>query len=193
MKRILISALILLFLVSCKTAEFGAQCIDVNGMVYDFENRPVPGYEVRLDEKRSSVTDITGRFTIGKVPVGAYQIQGTAVNYEAYGGELVLGDKRQIVYIRVPSAIQLLDLADKALTENRIEDARKYVERAESTGILTTEFLFYKAVVSFRSGDYPASLAIVDRIVSMGISDSYIIKFQADLNRIMEGANESGE
>lgn len=175
---------ILLLFSSCKTAEFGGSTMDVNGMMYDFENRPISGYEINIGSKYSSVSDITGRFTIQKVPIGTYEVRGKRLNYESYQGELVLKDKKQIVYIRVPSATQLLDLADKALVENNVKEAANYVERADKTGMRSTESLFYAAVILFRRNDYKGAIYILEQLIVSGTNDAYVVQFLNDLKKI---------
>ncbi|HKL86546.1 MAG TPA: carboxypeptidase-like regulatory domain-containing protein [Treponemataceae bacterium] len=177
--------------ISCKTAEFGTQCIDVNGMVYDFVNRPVSGYEIFAGENHKTITDITGRFTLMNLPKGLYQIIGRCDNYESYSGILDLKDKKQIVYIRIPTSSQLLDLADKSLTENRLEDAESYITRAEKTGRhITAELAFYSAVLLFRKNNNTGAIEVLKYILSTGVDDSYVKNFLNVLEKNKGNFNE---
>jgi len=171
---------LLVFINSCKTAEFGFQSIDTNGMVYDFENRPLAGYEVRIG-KYHAVSDITGRFLITKIPSGKYEIYGTKLGYESYTGTMTVGDIKQIVYIRVPSEKQLLDLVDTALTDNKIEEAETFLRRAKNTGVTNTEMQLFEAIVLFRKNDVKGAIKLLEDMKKSGINDKYVILFLDEL------------
>ena len=92
---------LLILLFSCKTAEFHHAQIDVHGMVYDFENRPVANYTVSLDENISAVTDVTGRFSFSSIPSGLYTLSGYAEGFERYESAVIIESKTDIMYLRV--------------------------------------------------------------------------------------------
>lgn len=167
----------------CKTAEFGRK-VDINGMVYDFSNRPVSGYTVRLGEKYAAVTDINGRFVLPGTPVGSYQITGEKDGYESHRGSVDITGRGQIVYIRAPSRAQLLELADDALGKNQIDLAESYVERAYRIGPESTELLFYYAAVKFRQKQYDEALTYLRTARDNGSGDEYLEKFIFEILRI---------
>jgi len=173
----LIISITLLFL-SCKTAEFGFKTVDISGMVYDFSNRPVFNYEVTLGKKRySGSTDINGRFTLSNVPLGSYAINGSKTGFENYKGEIVIKDKGQIIYIRIPSQNQLLTLADEALTANNFALAEELAERAYQIDKNNVEMLFYYAAVSFRQNNFKKAVSFLEDAVNLGSKDYYVQKF----------------
>jgi tetratricopeptide (TPR) repeat protein len=173
---------------SCKTAEFGLKTTDISGMVYDFSNRPVFNYEVTLGEKYFGSTDINGRFTLSKVPFGSYKINGSKIGFENYNGELVINDKGQIVYIRIPSQNQLLALADEALAANNFTLAEELAERAYQIDKNNVEMLFYYAAVSFRQNNLEKAASFLKDAVNLGSKDYYVHKF---LSAIKETRNEN--
>jgi tetratricopeptide (TPR) repeat protein len=152
-------------------------------MVYDFENKPVPQYIITLDNKTPVSTDINGRFFLPKVKSGKHEIKGKKDGYEEYQGEIIINDRRQIVYFRVPNTAQLINLADEALSKNQIGDAAVYMKRAESIGEVTTELLFYSAVVLFRAGEYKQAIEKLRSAVSLGSRDEYVSRFLDELIR----------
>jgi len=162
---------------SCKTAEFGFKTTDISGMVYDFSNRPVFNYEVSLGKRYSGSTDINGRFTLSKVPFGSYKINGSKTGFENYSGEVVIKDKGQIVYIRIPSQNQLLALADEALAANNFALAEELAERAYQIDKNNVEMLFYYAAVSFRQNNYKKAASFLEAAVNLGSKDYYVQKF----------------
>jgi hypothetical protein len=185
--HIIILIVIAVGLCSCKTAEFGHSVIDVNGMVYDFANRPVPNYTVRIGEGHSSITDINGRFLVARIPTGPYLLRGEGTGFESYEGDILVNNREQIVYLRVPSFGQLLNLIDDALFKNQLTEAEGYAYRASRTGGLTTELLFYMAVINFRQKDYMSAIENLRTAIKLGSTDIYVEKFLGDIvNKVFE-------
>jgi tetratricopeptide (TPR) repeat protein len=189
-KNIFLSSIIFIALLffSCKTAEFGFKTADINGMVYDFSNRPVFNYEVRLGKRYFGSTDINGRFTLSNVPLGSYTISGSKTGFENYNGEIIIKDKGQIIYIRIPSQGQLLALADEALTANNFALAEELAERAYLIDKNNVEMLFYYAAASFRQNNYKKAVSFLEDAVNLGSKDYYVQKF---LSAIKEMQNEN--
>jgi tetratricopeptide (TPR) repeat protein len=171
-------------LCSCKTTEFLYQVISVNGMVYDFNNRPVSNYKISLGDKYVSLTDINGRFMLPQIPVGSYQLNGEKEGYEIYQGDVEINHQEQIIYLRIPSFEQLLELADDALGKNRINEAAAYLDRAQSIGLETVEYYFYGAVIKYRQDDILGAIETLEKAVKSGSADMYITIFLNDLREI---------
>jgi tetratricopeptide (TPR) repeat protein len=172
---------VILSLISCNTAGYRRGSAGLNGMVYDFENKPIPQYIITVDEKTPVSTDINGRFFVPRVRMGKHEIKGYKDGYESYTGALAINDRRQIVYLRVPNVSQLLGLADAALSKNNIEEAAVYIQRAGAIGEKTAELFFYSAVVLFRQGEYRAAIEKLQDALSFGFRDEYVVKFLNDL------------
>jgi tetratricopeptide (TPR) repeat protein len=169
---------------SCKTAEFGFKTADINGMVYDFSNRPVFNYELVLGGKYFGSTDINGRFTLLKVPLGSYKISGSKTGFENYSGEVIIKEKGQIIYIRIPSQNQLLVLADEALAANNFTLAEEIAERAYQIDKNNIEMLFYYAAVSFRQNNFAKAALFLEDAVNLGSKDYYVQKFLAAIKEM---------
>jgi tetratricopeptide (TPR) repeat protein len=173
--------LLSLFFGSCKTVEFGYKVIDISGMVYDFSNRPVANYELVLGRKYKGSTDINGRFTLVNVPVGIYSIMGSKSGYENYSDEIHIKERGQIIYIRIPSQTQLLNIVDDALTANNLDLAWEIAGRAYQIDKNCVEMLFYYAAVLFRRKNYQEAIDYLEAAVELGSKDLYIEKFLAAL------------
>ena len=186
-KNILLIFISILFVISCKTAEFGFKTVYINGMIYDFSNRPIPFYNVSLGKKYNSSTDINGRFIIPKVPVGKHVIKGSKGGYEILIDEININDISQIIYIRIPSQKQLLEMADEALTGNNFESAENILERAFQIDQNNIETLLYLAVVKYRQNDYDRAVYFLEYAKKLGSKDIYIEKF---LNKLKDRQNE---
>ena len=93
----------LIFSNSCKTVPRERELIDVQGMIYDTENRPVVNYRIFIDSKYVAITDIGGRFTLSNVKVGVYNFWGSGDGYLNIEDEIKIIDKTQIIYLRIPA------------------------------------------------------------------------------------------
>jgi tetratricopeptide (TPR) repeat protein len=171
---------------ACETVEFGFKVINISGMVYDFSNRPVSNYEIVLDRWYSGSTDINGRFTLLKIPLGNHEIRGSKKGYEDYTGEVIIKNKGQIIYIRVPSQNQLLSMADEALTANNFMLAEEIVERAYQIDKNNIEMLFYYAAILFRQNNLEGAASLLEDAVNLGSKDLYVQKFLSVIRRIQD-------
>jgi tetratricopeptide (TPR) repeat protein len=179
---------VIAFLASaCGTVGFSYKTLDINGMVYDFSNRPVANCEIMLDKEKvnpkekvkpyKSSTDINGRFTLLKVPLGTYTLTAQKKGFEDYVDEVMVIKRGDIIYFRMPSQNQLLELVDGALTLNDVELAAQLVERAYQIDKNNIEMLFYYATVKFKQQDYVNAINFLETAKSLGSRDVYIDKF----------------
>jgi tetratricopeptide (TPR) repeat protein len=155
-------------------------------MIYDFSNRPVPNFSITLGEKYSIDTDINGRFTLAKIPVGAYTLVARKEGYETYHDKIDIKDQGQIIYIRIPSQIELLDLADLSLTSGNLDAAEGYVKRAYNIDPKNTEMLFYYATVMFKKKEYDEAIFFLQSAQILGSKDEYITRFLSVLKELKE-------
>ena len=173
-----------LFVLSCKSNEYGPDTVDINGMVYDFSNRPVPNCEIFLGGKYAGITDINGRFSFLKIPAGTYTVTGSKIDFETYTEEITVKERGQIIYIRIPSMVQLLNLTDEALTANNQEAAMEMVERVFRIDNKNTEALFYAAAILFRQKKYDEAIMMLETAKETGTRDPYVEKFLANLKEL---------
>lgn len=174
---------------ACATADFRRGRIDVHGMVYDFENRPVAGYLVSLDGKEKAVSDAMGRYVIPSLPAGEYGLRGSREGFEDYEADVSVTSKTDIQYLRVASAEQLLSLADASLESGDLEEAASYVTRAEKTGTRSFLIPYYGAVIAFRSGQHPDALSILEALEEKGNRDPTVAKMKGDMEALTEGTS----
>ena len=169
-------------LASCRTAEFGFRVVNISGMIYDFSNRPVPNCEISLGRRYRSTTDINGRFTLQNVALGIYAITAYKEGFEVYSEGIIINGPEQIIYIRIPSQNQLLNLVDEALVINNLALAEETIERAYQIDNNNIEMLFYYATVKFRQQEYEGAISFLETAKSIGSRDLYIDKFLEILN-----------
>lgn len=173
----------------CKTTGFNGKTIDVNGMIYDFANKPVAYCEITLGETYAATTDINGRFTLPKVPPGTYGITGSKNGYETYMDYVTIQDWGQIIYIRIPSQNQLLNLIDEAMTVMNFGLAEEYMKRAYEIDKTNVEMLFYYAAIKFRQQKYNEAVSYLEAAKSLGSRDTYIDRFLTILKELINAEN----
>ena len=177
--------LFILLSISCKTANFSKNVFDVNGMVYDFSNRPVPYCEIIIGNKYKTSTDINGRFTLPGISIGDYSISGEKRGFEAFFDLISVRERGQIIYFRIPSQSQLLFLLDEALSVNDLSTANEMAYRAYNIDENNIEMLFYYAVVKFKEHDYENAVEFLQKAIDLGSKDVYIMKFLSILEEIL--------
>lgn len=163
---------------SCATKPFLYRKTDLHGMVYDFDNTPVPRYHMIFGDHYVIETDVTGRFTIEDIPLGTYVVKGSRNGYEDYVNEIVIGSRTDVLYMRVASGEQLLDLTDIALAENNVSDASVYVKRANMTGSSNPQISLYTTVIMFRQERYEDALVTLLAAEKGGLRDSWTEAFR---------------
>ena len=179
-----------LSVISCRTTEFGFKVFDINGMVYDFSNRPVVYCDISLGRRGlKSSSDINGRFSVSRIPLGKYTLTVYKDGFEKYSEDVFIRGTGQIIYVRIPSQNQLLNLADEALTANNFNLAEEMVERAYQIDPNNIEMLFYFATIKFRQQDYKAALGFLETAKNLGSKDLYIDKFITQLRRRKDANN----
>ena len=101
-------------------------------MVYDTQNRPVVNYRIVIDGKVVSASDIGGRFLIKGIEKGEHIFSGYGEGYLNIEKKIVVYDKAQILYIRVPSveakfkeAFELIKMRDLDKAEVIIYEIRE--------------------------------------------------------------------
>jgi len=174
----------IMFLCSCATGASNREIIDVSGMIYDFANRPVPYCEIILGDLYAGSTDINGRFTMPKIRAGTYIITVRKMGYETYQDEITISEPGQVVYIRIPSQSQLLNLVDEALAVMNFTAAEEYVRRAYEIDSKNIETLFYYATVKFRQQEYGEAIVFLETAKELGSRDAYIDRFLAILREL---------
>ena len=135
---------------------------DLNGMIYDFDNKPAAMYTLTIEELGiSAVSDITGRFSFADLPFGTYTIKGSGKDYESIREPFTFQDRRQIVYLKAASREQLYSMIYTCLEDDRTAEAASLEERLLSIGEKDETSLFYSAVIKLRQNEVQSALDIL--------------------------------
>jgi tetratricopeptide (TPR) repeat protein len=124
-----------------------------------------------------------------KIPPGTYSITVSKDGYEAYSDEVTIRNRGQIIYIRIPSQNQLLNLADEALTAMNLVIAEEYIQRAYKIDRNNIETLFYYATIKFRQQKYDEAIDFLITAKNLGSRDTNIDRFLFFLRRLQYEKN----
>jgi hypothetical protein len=182
-RQALILCTLILLVTGCKTTSL-IYGVNINGMVYDFDNRPVAGYHLKLNDDLEVVTDITGRFTFEKVKLGEYLLTGESNRYETYEGKIIIYDQDQVIYLRIPSFSQLINLTDKALEANNLQEAEGFLKRAAAMNIQDIDVMIYEAVLAYRYYNIEQAIRKIEQIKVNGYRNEWLDRFYDELRKI---------
>ena len=175
----------------CKTTSM-LYGVNINGMVYDFDNRPVAGYHLKLNNDLEVVTDITGRFTFEKVKIGEYVLKGQSNAFEPYEGQVTIYDQNQVLYLRVPSFSQLINRTDKALEEDNLQEAETFLTRAVAMNSEHIDSLLYGAILAYRKNNIGQALELLGKVQQKGYTAEWVMAFYDELQRIDRTSKAKG-
>lgn len=160
----IVAVLLLVLLAGCRSIPGEGEKITLRGMVYDRSNRPVGNYTISVDGKPRGITDIGGRFTLEDVERGTRVLAGQGQGYCSFNDMVEVVDSRQVLYIRVPTTVQMLEEALVHGKEGKLEEALACVEDVLVAEEGNGEALFCKAVLLHLAGRHQESLGILESL-----------------------------
>ncbi len=135
------------------------------GMVYDEDNQPCSGVELTVDNQPGPVTDIRGRFVVPDLARGSHAIVASKKAYESLSTSVMFLNRADVLHLTIVSFPQLLDRARQSLSALKWEEARTFLERAQSLDPEDAVLRYLYAIVSFRTGDYPGAVVFLKAIL----------------------------
>ncbi|ULQ59037.1 tetratricopeptide repeat protein [Brucepastera parasyntrophica] len=168
MKRLCISILIILFLLSgCVTKEIidESNRTDMYVMVYDYENNGLQNVSVYIDDELIGKTDIHGRYLLALVRNQIYKIRLQKNEFEMVEKEFVY-DPLFVLYFQIANSVQLLKLAENAMDEGGYEEAIGYLDRSIKLDPKRIDAFYLKAIALYKTGDSEGALEIIDTLAS---------------------------
>jgi len=135
----------------------------MQGMLYDYDNRPVCGYELILDNKMHVFTDINGRFEFPSSEYRTHTLTGNGNGYEAVDRAYDFANRGQILYLRIPSIENLYCQLDTQLVNGQNDKAEKILQTLSKTEQTQNKFKLYSAILRLRkSSDTDKNLLIME-------------------------------
>ena len=166
---------------SCVSFSPGKDGLPLHGMVYDEDNLPVSNALVLVDEYPQAMTDANGRFALGGLKYGTYDVELRKEGYEPLSTRVDYASAAQVLYVKMVSTDQLLRRAQAAMHERRWEEALSLLDRAERTRPGAPATLYLKAVVLFRSGDAEEARDILEGLLKEEYREPAVYLLLADI------------
>jgi hypothetical protein len=180
-----------IFIISCKTKpEDAFISSNLPGMIYDADNRPCSKVSVTTwttNKKGEDVllitvnSDINGRFTIPKLDRGSYRIEAEKEGFESLSTEIYYSSRLDILYLKIFSQKQILNLAENALEERRYGRVEEYLLRSEKINSDDPYSLYLKAVYLYEKESFSDALLPLIRILDQGFRFPYVHLLMADI------------
>ncbi|AEE16749.1 tetratricopeptide repeat protein [Treponema brennaborense] len=180
MKRICTVFVLITLLTGCATTNGRKSKLDMHGMIYDWDNRPVGNYLIRLDNGAEALSDISGRFALSNIKRGTYAITGSGTGYERFSDTVDITDSRQILYIRIATIGQLLDAVHTEIRELKTQDAERHIATLLQTDPGNTDALYYQAIIHYRNRRFRESVNLLETIEQSGDTDPAVYRLIAD-------------
>jgi len=165
---------VITLLISCKT---GTPIKRLSGegmmyaMIYDYENTPVSGVAIYINNRKIVDSDIQGRFILDKFKKGEYRIKLTKKGYETFEDQFQY-DPLQVLYFKIINAQQLLVLAETALDNIEYTAAENYLDRALQLEPNRPDILYLKGVTCYLQGKNEEAAAILENMIKKGSNDA---------------------
>ena len=155
------------------------------GMIYDFDNTPVSGVSVFINNKKIADSDIQGRFIIDNMESGEYKIKLTRRGYEILE-EIFIFDPLQVLYFKIISAGQLINMAESALELKDYQNAENYINRIIAIEPNRSDTLFLQSITFYLQGKNREAISVLENLIRKGIVEPGIIQLHEILQQRLE-------
>lgn len=155
------------------------------GMIYDLDGAALKGAILSFGDFVVCESDANGRFSINGMQRGYHTGNARKPGFERVEFILDFRGSADILYVKIPSKLQLLALAESAMKSAKWESADSYIKRASAIdGDYYLEW-FYAGVLAVRFPDASVDPKVVilelERIAGRGVRTDALFLLIADL------------
>lgn len=174
-------SVVLLLLQGCNSLK-NAEIRNINGMIYNYENEPVSGAYVYLDDKQVGSSDMYGRFYIDNfIPNNNINIKISKSGYETSTINVSLQNSTQLIYVKIYSNNELLNEAEDLIKNQNYEHSLGFISRYEISNGASISSEYLKAIVNYKKKNFEGAYNILENLLAKGSEDPYIYLFIADV------------
>ena len=155
MKKIFFAAMSICVLCGTATGFMSCRTVwPIQGMVYDQDSRPVPGYRLSLDGWHTATTDINGRFTFMGAKYGTHTVTGSDARYLPFSESCSFQNRTEVLHIKLTSADGLYCRIDDEISEQNFTAARNSLDSVPEKSRSDKRYRLYDSILRFRmTGD----------------------------------------
>ena len=139
----------------------------MQGMFYDYDNRPVCGYELVLDEKIHVFTDINGRFEFPATEYKTHALKGQGNGYDSIDRTYDFSSRSQILYLRIPSIENLYCQLDTQLMNGQNDEAEKTLRNLSRTEQAQNKYKLYDTILHLRNSSDQDKNMLTKEIINL--------------------------
>jgi len=151
------------------------------GMVYDHDQRAVPGALVLVDGEEGPRSDINGRFVLRSLARGEHVIEVRKDGYEGMRAPIEFLSRTQALYLKVISLEQLLRKAEDELEARRFDEARELLERASAVNPVDPVLLYLSSLNYRERGEPGAAVEPLQQVLQLGYRQPVVYLTLADI------------
>ncbi len=151
-KSALYAAFAFLLLSSCSSSKLalgGGKRGLMTGRVCDSDGKPVSGYRIFLDGKKSGVSSAGGIFKIEGVSPGLHEISGEKRGYQSLCSSVEFYESGQIVCLEAKKLPALYEVIEGLLRNGQPEEAVALLEKSDGANKGQAVFEFYKSLSDY--------------------------------------------
>jgi tetratricopeptide (TPR) repeat protein len=164
-------------------------------MIYDRDNRPVPGADIYVNGKYQASSDIQGHFIISPIkPRAQYAVRVVKPEWEKIETTVSFMDPSHVLYLHMFSGDQLLAEAEAAIGNKNRNGAEAFLSRALAAGAEKLSAEYLRAILVRDRGQYGEAYSILKTLTETGTNIPYLWLFLADLCQYhLDGREEALE
>jgi tetratricopeptide (TPR) repeat protein len=151
------------------------------GMVYDYDQKPCPAAAVHVDGQERARTDIDGRFVIVDLSRGEHRVGVRKPGYEELELEVQFLNRDQILYLRIISLRQLLEVAEAALEKKRLAETASLLDRARKIDPGDPVGVYLKALYLLETGAVDEAVLTLEGLAGSGYREAILYLSLADI------------
>lgn len=136
------------------------------------EERPNKG---RIQQERSSVN---GRFIINNLPPGVHTAWVLADGYEPNAVRFEFFSREQVLYIKLSSFENLIDMAENAAEKEEYSAATAYLDRAAKIRPDDPVYRYLRAVIAYKEGKKQECLQWLQALEGLPFYSEAVVKLR---------------
>ncbi len=154
---------------------------DLHGMIYDYHSQPCSNVQIRIDKRKGPSSDINGRFVLKNLSKGMHSVVFSKEGFEDVSFSFNFSNRTQVLYLKLFSLDQLLELAQKELENKKLGKAEGYLKRAAKIDATNAVLLYLKAVIALKRDQIDLAVQELNTILKQGVIEPVVFLTLADI------------
>lgn len=140
---------VIILCTSCSSMKGTHNSGRIQGMVYDYENKPIPNYAIQLNASKPIYTDINGRFSFNAKKNINCTLNGNGTEHCSIKHTFKFTDTQNIVYFKIPSLDYMYLKIDSEISNKNIEEAKKVLLQIPKDKKKDKKYTLYSLIIKY--------------------------------------------